>query len=89
MEVHWYQQLIKDELKSPNDPGLHDSTALAPAAAIPQFGTDCDGLLVIPHPQAQTNPGLHILLLDLEVQQALFLERGLPAEGVFCAKDRN
>lgn len=78
-----------NDLKPLIEPGLHDSTALAPAAAIPRLRMDCDGLLGIPYPQAQTIPGLHILLLVLEVQQALFLERGLPAEGVFCAKDRN
>ena len=80
---------MKEDLKLLNEPGFHDSTALAPAAAILQFGMDCDGLLVIPYLQAQTIPGLHILLHALQVQQALFQERGLLAEVVFCATDRN
>lgn len=81
--------MIKEVLKPPNEPGFHDSTAPVPAAAIPRFGMDCDGLLAIPYLQAQTNPGLHILLLVLQVQLALFRERGLLAEVVSCAKGRN
>jgi len=85
-----YRRLIKVDLKSRelNEPELHDSTAPAPGVAIPRFETRCDGLLAIPYQLAQTNLDFRIHLLVLEVQQALFLERGLPVEGVFCAKDQ-
>ena len=86
-----HQSLKKVDLKSRglNEPELHDSTALAPAAAIPQLEMDCDDLVAIPHPQVQTSPGFHIHLLVLGVREVLFLECGLPAEGVFYVKDQN